>query len=200
MFKRFTSFVLAFLMIFALVACNGEGDETTAAENIDTTEEVTEKADVSIEFTADVLKDYIIRRPEKVKDESMVATIEAAKALRDTINSTFGLSLELVDDWYKASEGLPETAKEILVGKTNRVETANALAKIRAKDYVIAFENDRIVITGGTDAAVKEAVDYFIANYIDAENKKFTLNENHLEIVGHQYYIVIISINGTSIN
>ena len=42
MFKRFTSFVLAFLMIFALVACNGEGDETTAAENIDTTEEVTE--------------------------------------------------------------------------------------------------------------------------------------------------------------
>lgn len=200
MFKRFTSFVLAFLMIFALVACNGEGDETTAAENIDTTEEITEKAEVSFEFTADILKDYIIRRPEKVKDESIVATIEAAKTLRDTINSTFGLSLELQDDWYKAAEGLPETAKEILVGKTNRVETANALAKIRAKDYVIAFENDRIVITGGTDAAVKEAVEYFIANYIDAENKKFTLNENHLEIVGHQYYIGSISINGTSIN
>ncbi len=198
MFKRFTAFLLAFVMIFAMIACDGgEGAETTAGG--DTTEEITEAADVSVEFTADVLKDYVIRRPEKVKDESINATISAAKTLRDTINSTFGLSLELSDDWYKVSEGLPETAKEILVGKTNRTETANALAKIKAKDFVIAFENDRIVITGGTDEGVLKAVEYFIANYIDTAAKKFVLDENHLEIVEHQYYIGSISISGTPI-
>ncbi len=199
MFKRFTSFVLAFLMIFALVACNGESDETTGAENIDTTEEVTEKAEVSFEFTADVLKDYIIRRPEKVKNESLDATIAAAKTLRDTINSTFGLNLSLEDDWYKTSDGLPETAKEILVGKTNRTETADILAKIRAKDFAIAFANDRVIITAGTDAGVADAVNYFIENYINAAEKKFVLNENHFEVVEHQYYMGSISINGTSI-
>ena len=186
-------------MIFALVACNGEGDETTAAENIDTTEEVTEKADVSIEFTADVLKDYIIRRPEKVKNESIDSTIAAAKTLRDAITTTFGLTLELQDDWYKTSDGLPETAKEILVGKTNRTETADVLAKIRAKDFAIAFANDRIIITAGTDAGVVDAVNYFIENYINEAEKKFSLYENHFEVVEHQYFMGSISIAGTPI-
>lgn len=198
MFKRFTAFLLAFIMIFAMIGCDGgETSETTAAD-VETSEEITEK--LAVEFTADTLKDYVIRRPEKVKDENITATIEAAKTIRDTINSTFALNLELTDDWYKASEGLPETAKEILVGKTNRVETANALAKIRAKDFIIAFENDRIVITGGNDEGVLKAVEYFIANYIDTANKKITLEENHLEIVEYQYPIGSISIAGTPIS
>ena len=200
MFKRFTSFVLAFLMIFALAACNLEEGEATSAEGLDTTAEVTEEVELPIEFTADILKDYVIRRPEKVKDESIDATIQAAKTLRETINTTFELSLELHDDWYKASEGLPATAKEILVGKTNRVETSDVLAKIRAKDFAIAFANERIIITAGTDAGVIDAVNYFIENYINADEKKILLYENHFDVVEHQYYMGTISINNTPIS
>ena len=146
MTKRFTAFLLAMIMILGLVGCTGgEGAETTAPT--ETAPEVTEKAEVSIELTADLLKDYVVCRPEKVKNESIDATIEAAKDLKNALKEAFGIDLKLSDDWYRASDGLPETAKEILVGKTNRVETANVLAQIKAKDFAIAFENERIVIT-----------------------------------------------------
>ena len=200
MTKRFTAFLLAFIMIFGLVGCTGgEGAETTAPEAIDTTEEITEKVEVPVELTADILKDYIVCRPEKVKNESIDVTVEAAKNLKNTLNETFGVDLQLSDDWYKAADGLPETAKEILVGKTNRTETANVLAQIKAKDFAIAFENERIVITAGTDSGVADAVNYFIENYINAADKKIVLNENHLEIVAYQYPMGSISIAGTPI-
>ena len=200
MFKRLTSFVLAFLMIFALVGCNGGETEETTAADIVTTEEITEKVEVPVDLTADILAGYIIVRPEKVKNESIDVTLTATRALKEALNTSFGLDLKLSDDWYKAADGLPETAKEILVGKTNRVETANALAKIRAKDFIIAFENERIVITAGNDNSMIDAVNYFIEKYINATDKKITLYENHLEIVEYQYPMGSISIAGTPIN
>ena len=199
MTKRFTAFLLAFIMIFGLVGCaGGNGEESTAPA--ETTPEVTEKADVSIELTADILKDYIVCRPEKVKNESIDVTIESAKNLKNALNEAFGIDLKLSDDWYRESDGLPETAKEILVGKTNRTETANVLSQIKAKDFAIAFENERIVITAGTDKGVGDAVNYFIENYINTTDKKITFNEHHLEVIAYQYPMGSISISGTPIS
>ncbi len=207
MSKRIIAFLLALITVFALVSCTPGGDTTVtdppategeATEN-NTTEEITEAVAAPIELTADILKDYTVYRPESVKNESITVTTAAARKIRDTINTTFGLEVKIMDDWYKKSEGLPATAKEILVGKTNRVESANALALIRAKDFVITFENERIVITGGTDDAVGRAVDYFIETYIDAANKKITLSENFIDIVEFSYPMGAISINGTNI-
>jgi alkaline phosphatase len=201
MFKRFTAFMLALITVFALVACDGGvSDDTTATEIIETTAEITEAPEVKIELTAELLAQYNVVRPEKAaKGETITATIEAAKAIKDALNSAFGTDIKLSDDWYKAADGLPETAKEILVGKTNRTETANVLAQIKAKDFAIAFENERIVITAGTDNGVTDAVEYFIANYINANDKKIVLNEHHLDIVAYQYPMGSISIAGTPI-
>lgn len=198
MLKRFTAFLLALITVFSLVGCvGGTPSETTEAP--ETSAEVTEPAEVPVELTADILAQYTLHRPENVKGESIEATIAATKKLRNAIKETFDVSLELKDDWYKAADGLPETAKEILVGKTNRVETANTLAAIKAKDYAIAFENERIVITGGTDDAVAKAVDYFIEKYIDAANKKITLIENMLDVVEFEYPMGSISIGGVAL-
>ena len=203
MLKRFTAFLLAFLMLFSLVACTGDGEVTEAPagseNNTDPGAENTEKVDASIEITAEMLAEYTLRRPESVKGESITVTIEATKKLRDQLTSVFGVELQLNDDWHKASEELPATAKEILVGKTNRVETQNALAAIKAKDFAIVFENERIIITAGTDSGVMDAVDYFIANYIDAEGKKITLTEHLFDVVEYEYPIGVISINGVAI-
>ena len=202
MLKRFTSFLLAFLMVFALVACTGGSEDTEplGSEN-DTSaiEEVTEKVEVPFDITADMLSEYILRRPESVKGESIEVTLQATKLLRSKINEVFGVELTLQDDWHKATEELPATAKEILVGKTNRVETQNALAVIRAKDYVIAFENERIIITAGTDNGVMDAVNYFIEKYIDVEGKKIALFEELFDVVEYEYPIGNISINGVSL-
>lgn len=198
MLKRFTAFLLALITVFSLVGCQG-GDpaETTLAP--DTSEEITEPVAVPVELTADIIAQYTLHRPDIVKGESIEATIAATKKLREAIKETFGVTLDLKDDWYKASDGLPETAKEILVGKTNRVEATNTLALIKAKDYAIAFENERIIITAGTDDGVTKAVDYFIEKYIDAANKKITLTEHLLDIVEYEYPMGSISIGGVAI-
>ncbi len=197
MFKRITAFLLAFLTVFALVACNGTAGTDTTADPGTTPE--TDPPVIPVELTAESIAEYIIKRPENVKDEKIDATIAGAQKIRTAINDTFGVSLKFEDDWYKKAEGLPETAKEILVGKTNRVETADALALIRSKDFCIAFKNDRIVITGGNDEAVGRACDYFIENYIDTANKKITLAVDMLEIVEFDYPMGAIKISGTDI-
>ena len=198
MLKRFTAFLLALITVFSLVGCQVDTPaETTVAP--ETSEEVTEPVIVPIELTADILAQYTIRRPESVKGESIDVTISAAKKLRDTIKNDMGIDISLQDDWYKTSEGLPETAKEILVGKTNRVETTNTLAVIKAKDYAIAFENERIVITAGTDNGVADAVDYFIEKYVDIANKKITIAEHLFDVVEFEYPMGSISIGGVAL-
>ncbi len=203
MLKRFTAFLLAFLMLFSLVACTGDGEVTEAPAGSDNGSEPgaenTEDVAVPVEITAEMLAEYTLRRPESVKGESITVTIEAAKKLRDELKNVLGVDLSLNDDWHKASEELPATAKEILVGKTNRVETQNALSIIKAKDFAIVFENERIIITAGTDAGVMDAVDYFIENYIDAAAKKITLTEHLFDVVEFEYPIGSISINGVAL-
>ena len=85
MLKRFIAFLLAFLMLFSLVACTGDGEGTEApagSENAsETGAENTEKVEVPVEITAEMLAEYTLRRPENVKGESITVTIEAAKKL-----------------------------------------------------------------------------------------------------------------------
>lgn len=201
MLKRITAFLLALITVFALVGCQGGGNEevTTDAPEANSSEDITEAPVVSVDLDATALAEYVIRRPENVKNESIEASIQAAKKLRETLKADLGVDIPLQDDWHKATEELPATAKEILVGKTNRTEAQNLIASIRSKDYAIAFENDRIIITGGSDDACAKAVDYFIENYIDKANKKIKLSEHLLDVVEYQYPMGNISINGVSL-
>lgn len=199
MLKRITALLLAIITILALVGCRSIGSGNDTESTSDSVENTTEAPAVSLDLDAEALAEYIIRRPEKVKNESIEASVQAAKKLREAIKTELGIELQLQDDWHKASDELPATAKEILVGKTNRNETQKILADIRAKDYAIAFENDRIIITGGTDDACAEAVDYFIENYIDSASKKIKLTEHMLDIVAFDYPMSNISINGVSL-
>ncbi len=201
MLKRITAFLLALITVFALAGCQGGGNEevTTDAPEANTSEEITEAPVVSVDLDATALAEYVIRRPENVKNESIEASIQAAKKLRETLKADLGVDIPLQDDWHKATEELPATAKEILVGKTNRTEAQNLIASIRSKDYAIAFENDRIIITGGSDDACAKAVDYFIENYIDKANKKIKLSEHLLDVIEYKYPMGNISINGVSL-
>ena len=201
MLKRITAFLLALITVFALVGCQGGGNEevTTDAPEANSSEDITEAPVVSVDLDATALAEYVIRRPENVKNESIEASIQAAKKLRETLKADLGIDIPLQDDWHKATEELPATAKEILVGKTNRTEAQNLIASIRSKDYAIAFENDRIIITGGSDDACAKAVDYFIENYIDKANKKIKLSEHLLDVIEYQYPMGNISINGVSL-
>lgn len=56
--------------------------------------------------------------------------------------------------------------KEILIGNTNRPQSADVLGSIDGHGYAIVVKGDKIVINGTTPLLTTMAVDYFIATYL----------------------------------
>lgn len=110
-----------------------------------------------IEITAESAKKYTIIRPSSAGTD--VTT--AAQYLQRSFNNK-GFAVEYTDDWIKNTADIPDDAYEILIGDTNRGESALFASELRANDYVIAVEGNRIIIAGGSEKATASAVDYFI--------------------------------------
>ena len=72
------------------------------------------------------------------------------------------------------------TAKEILVGLTDREESVTALSEIEGDGFVIRVLENKIVILGTSNLYTVMAMDYFIKNYAtDVEkDKTLTINES----------------------
>ena len=97
------------------------------------------------------LAQYTIIRPDEADEE----TIAAASKLCTQLQQKYGLNIIFTTDYVGRNETVPTDTKEILVGLTNREESKG----LRYLDYEIAYVNDRVVINGGSGAAVTEAVE-----------------------------------------
>ncbi len=128
-------------------------------------------------FTFSVTEEFIITRPTRATD----AEEEGARAIRDALTA-LGISVRVQEDWYADIDDVP--AKEILVGATNREESADILAGLADREYAVRVwgseDSQKIVVTGKGDRAISAAVDYFITTYLSAKE------QNKLQI-GHQY-------------
>ena len=147
--RKIISLVLACLMLAAMFAsCKKDSDE----ENTET------DAPTEVFIGADAIAEYVIIRADSADEE----TVSAASKLYFELKKKFGDKITFTTDYVKDGESVPTGTKEILVGLTNRPESKG----VRFLDYEIGYENDRIIVNGGSAKAVAEAVDYFIANCI----------------------------------
>ena len=114
------------------------------------------------------LTDYVITYEYGVSDEVFGAILD----LREAIKEATGVKLKYSDDFVneKLGDVIPTDTKEILVGRTNRAESSSH--DLGRDDTAIYFENGRLVINGGSDAAVVEAVKLYIAEYIEGATLK----------------------------
>ena len=82
---------------------------------------------------------------------------ETADRLSDLIYDLSGVRLKVVQD-----QGNPETANEILIGKTNRTESVKALKldKLVSDDFLVDVEGTKLVICGGEHGTTWHALDY----------------------------------------
>ena len=114
------------------------------------------------------LTDYTITYPYGVSDEVFGAILD----LREAVKEATGVKLKYNDDFVneKLGDTVPTDTKEILIGRTNRAESGSH--ELGRDDTAIYFENDRLVITGGSDAAIVEAIKTYIAEYIDGATMK----------------------------
>lgn len=160
--KRTIALILTLLLSLALFAGCGKADSNNASsseggDSAFTTDDVV--------FVSDDSSVYTIVRPENA-DSTIV---KAASSVVLTIKKQYGLKdvKNISDD---TNDGSGEY--EILIGETNREETAIAKQYLidnvggRYCDYIVGSMGNKIVIIGVNDTATEAAVKYFVNNYV----------------------------------
>lgn len=158
------------LLLVGATACGGDGGaaETTDAVTTAAPETAAPLPDITLSA------DFKLVRPEDA-DQSIV---DAVMSLRTAIEKGTGLALVPASDWFNPrEENVTFPTTEILIGATNRAETAAAAATLRWDDFVITAEEGKLVILGGSDEATLAAITYFSNKF--ASMTTFTPSEHY---------------------
>lgn len=184
---------LVFLLLLSLfTGCSGNTNpaETSAA----ITEPETKPVLLSLIYNG--ATEYKIICADDASEAIQAKTLELHSELRTRTGVSFGLSTDLYNH-YK--ETLPERACEILVGDTNRAESAEMKKLIREREYIIAEKNDRIVILGGSEEKTLEAVDYFVESCL-TEDKNISIEQGARYVNEFRYNLGTIKIDGVNLS
>ncbi len=143
--KKITALILALLLFsLAFVACKKDEPKTEESSNTDPV------------VIADSLKNYTIIRSESQSD---VATM--CMKLSNAIGTLVGDKISVRND---EAEAVDDSKYEILVGDTNRPQSAEAKAKLQDLAYSITKNGNKIVIVASNNLILEDAVNYFIDN------------------------------------
>ncbi len=135
-------------------------------------DDVTETPEEAVGYA---ISDFTIVYPERASNDIKAA----AGAIKNRIDESAKVTLSVKDDWTAPGEDTAST-KEILVGKTNRVESKAALEKLNTvsseKAYIIEATANKIVIVGKNDDITVRALKVFATNFISTSQKEGTLS------------------------
>ena len=171
------------------------GGETTAPPSGGETKPPVGSQPTDVVYVANLVKDgasdYVIVYPAGTADDSPVK--DACTALANAFEAKFGITLNCVDD------STAEVANEILVGKTNRKQSADVLAPLRFKDTVATVVDTKLVVISPADEELGTVVGQFVAKINETVGNNMTLSsKNELRNAG-KYDIQELKISGTSV-
>ena len=163
---RAAAAVLCALVMLPLCAsflpgCTGDGgaDETSAEQNTGTEGGEAVKNDTVISADKGLLGKFQVVFPEK---GGGVAAACARKIIA-AVNEKYGVRMGLSDDFFaERAKSLTVKPNEILVGDTNREETAEFLGSLEWGDRGFTVIGTKIVVAGTDDEGTEKAVDEFI--------------------------------------
>ena len=146
--KKAVALLLLFCMILPLaVSCSGKED-----------------ANQLVLFSAKGKRNYTVVRPENGSDR----IVNAADRIADALNEKLGITVSVAPDGVQTGEQDASDAREILIGETDRPESAEAKNALGNAPYLIkAFENGKVAIVGADDVMTASAVHYFIQNCVE---------------------------------
>ncbi len=193
--KKIISLLLVLVVAIGLMAgCggNGDGNNTDDTGSNNTTNNVGAISKSDVVFVKDGSSVYRIVRPAAAAlDEGTCASL-----IFKQMKSAVGVSAKNVTD---AEDG--NDVYEILIGSTNRPESAQALNYLaektggRYEDYIICTIGKKIVINATNSKSLNEATNYFIDNFLKAEGVKGGIEYVHAA----QGDFKEITVNGASI-
>ena len=185
---------LALLCPLLLSACQKTAEPTLdTSESTDATEAATEKTeDGPLVLAKDGKSEYTIIRPTKYSD----VLLSAVSRLYQSFQSSVGTSVVSKTDSYKKDEVADADAKEILIGNTNRPESAQVLSELGNNDFLIKAVGNKIVIVAKSDALLIHAVQCFIDEYVaSAESTKEVLVARDLVRIGENSDAKVVTEN-----
>ena len=167
--KKIYALVLLLLcatMLLTLVACK------TTPPTPDEQPPVDEPA-ATVDIILDGATSYRIIRSDLYSAKDPIT--QAAVTLRKAIEAATGCDIDITTDYDDATD------LEILVGDTNREANALIPTDLEFNEYVIIYQDGKLVIAGGDADCTQRAVEYFISTYLTAAEGttiNLTLPEN----------------------
>lgn len=153
-FRTASAILCGLMLSTAMVACGQSNEETVVTETTTTVPEV-KTMQINVE-------QYALIRP----DFCPQAAVDAAVFFNSTVTEKTGKKFaKFSDDFVKNESEIDANAYEILIGATNRPESAEALKDVNY-GYVIKKIGNKIVINSTVSSLLNEAVTYFLDNYL----------------------------------
>jgi len=178
MSKRKTAllFALAVLAAASMISCTG--DETADTDN--TAAETEAAVSDNLDITVDGATEYVVVRADTAANDS--AVVRSTVKIRNAFKDAAGVDIRLTTDWVKRGDPVPEGTKEIIVGDTNRPESAQAAEGLGKNEYVIKIIGDRIVIYGTTEEATNLALEHFLKDALGYDPETETYSKNTVSL------------------
>lgn len=140
--KRIFIFLLIGTLLFNFVACGNTEPQKEDEKDPPAKEEV------SLTLLDNNKSEYSIIRA----DNESKAVVKSVSTIIKKLMAVTGYMFELGTDWTKEEvETVNTDSEEILIGETNRAETAEVLASLPENSYTVAIKNNKLVIVGTDD-------------------------------------------------
>lgn len=161
--NKICALLLSVTMLFAVAGCGKKAETGNANANVDT--HLTSIDSETGKFA------YTIVRP---KNTDLTVLDDLAKEVRTTLKAAFNVTVPMkYDTAMKDYDG----NLEILIGDTDREESAEALKELKDNrvtsfgDFIVKVTGDKICINAQNDQTIELAVEFFIDTFCkDKEN------------------------------
>ncbi|MBQ8334338.1 MAG: endonuclease/exonuclease/phosphatase family protein [Clostridia bacterium] len=182
--------ISAILLCGIFVSCgNGESHDTSISE----TEETAVQETLSV--TAEMLAEYEVIRPEYASEK----LIRAASSVYQEVHGLNDAVTFRHDFYREGVDGLQMGECEILIGDTNRPQSREFLASLRADDYGFAMIDKCIVIAGHTDENTALAAQLFLETVNNAAGTGVFYDSAMDTVIRGEYAVDSFSINGVPV-
>ena len=205
--KRWIGALLTLALICSFVGCGlfgvteSQGDDT-AGDDTQASDTAADPAQPSDPNAPTVFKKSDVKLFKLVyaADLGKEALAEAQR-LATRISETCGVTLLVTDDVVVSEdEQRREWEHEILIGFTNREESAAFVKDLRQGDYGYGYLNGKIVIGAGSDAKVRNAILMFVEEVISEHSSEDIFYRSDWgQLEREDYPIERLTLNGKSI-
>ena len=170
---RILALILAMILsVSALAACNNQ-------EVVEDDPEDTTPVNTEVMLIDEGKTEYVIVRDYKASNAVLAAVNEVVESIKSNIGADV-----TIKECFSDLENEPldvVTAKEILIGNTNRPESIAAVDGLRSKDYTISMHGEKLVIAGGGEAGTLTAITKFMNDIVAEQGDRFAVKSGEFQ-------------------